>query len=93
MSKFEPGRTVYVVNRDEDGEAYDVTGFLFLAEVAGAVIVTPRIFGCDTLARIMKYHVGETAKDFGLDLGVFPAEDCYLYSFEAEEALDEEVED
>lgn len=93
MIKFKPGEKVWIVERDEDGNASDVTGFIFLAEVADTVIVTPKVYGCKTLESIMDYHVGETAKDFGVDLAVFPVGDCYLYRGDAEEVLAEETED
>lgn len=31
---FEPGQEVWIVERDEDGEAHEVGGYVFLAEVA-----------------------------------------------------------
>lgn len=76
-AKLTPGAHVWIVERDEDGYAYDVTGFLYLAEVAGTVIVTPKVYGCDSLEEIMRYHSNDTADDNGTVLGVYPAIDCY----------------
>lgn len=80
---FTPGEKVWIVERDEDGNAIGVACLLFLAEVADTIIVTPKVYGCKTLKSIMAYHVDETAKDFGVDLAVFPADDCYLSRCEA----------
>ena len=40
---FEPGQEVWIVERDEDGEAYEVGGYVFLAEVAGYAILSPYV--------------------------------------------------
>ena len=92
--KFNPGEAVWIVERNEEGDAFDVTGFLFLAEVADTAIVTPKVTGCYTLEDIMAYHSQETA--LGGDasfLAVFPTKDCYLYRCEAEDVLARETED
>jgi len=93
QQKFKPGEPLWVVERDEDGNACDVSGFLYMAEVAGAVIVTPKVYGCDSLTEILGYHIGQTAQDYDTDLAVFPADDCYLSKFDAKEALANETED
>ena len=92
-TRFKPGEPIFIVERDEDGNACDVSGFLYLAEVAGAVIVTPKVYGCDSLEEIMDYHIEETAKDYDMIMGVYPAADCYLFRCEAQEALAAETED
>lgn len=93
-AKFNPGDAVWVVERDEDGEAYDVSGFIFAAKVGDAAIVTPRVYGCDDLEEIMAYHAKQTAQDWNTDLAVFPVEDCYENKRDALVALsDEEPEE
>jgi hypothetical protein len=94
MSKnFNPGEIIWIVERDETGYASGVSGSVFLAELAGAVIVTPKIYGRDSLEEIMAYHIEETAEDYDTDLSVFPAQDCYRCKHEAMEARYNETED
>ena len=91
--KFNPGDRVYVVERDEDGLAFDVSGYLFLAEVADAAIVTPQVCGAAGLEATMAYHINETCGNYGSDLAVFPMKDCYEYRSVAEQALYDEAEE
>lgn len=94
MSKnFIPGETIWIVERDETGYASEVSGLVFLAEVAGAVIVTPKIYGREGLKEIMAYHIEETVENYDTDLSVFPAQDCYRCKHEAVEARYNETED
>lgn len=94
MSKnFIPGEIIWIVERNEAGTAFDVAGCIFLAEVADAVIVTPKIYGRDSLEEIMAYHIEETAENYDTDLSVFPAQDCYRCKHEAMEARYNETED
>lgn len=41
--KFEPGAPVWVVERDEDGESREVSGYMFLAQSREFAIVSPYI--------------------------------------------------
>lgn len=91
--KFNPGEKVWIVERDEDGNATDTAGYIFLAEVADTAIVTPRIHGCDGLEATMAYYVEDTRQGFELGLACFPMGDCYIFRCEAEEALTAETED
>lgn len=85
--KMNPGTEVWVVNRDEYGEPYDVSGYMFLAEVSGFVILTAYINDLESLASTMEYHAEETSENYVTDLAVFPAGDCYLTREQAEAAL------
>lgn len=87
---FRAGDCVYVLERDECGTACDVSGYMFLAEVGGRVIVTPYINDMDDLNGILEYHVEETAENYDTDLAVFPAEDCWPTQEAAHAALTEE---
>ena len=84
------GDEVYVLERDEEGLACDVTGYMFLAEAGGRAIVTPYIDNMDDLDGIMEYDVMETAENYDTDLAVFPMEDCYADREEALEVLRKE---
>ena len=89
--KFTPGETVWVIERDEDGTAVEVVGYVFLALVAGAVIATSKIENY-SLCGIMDYHIGQTAIDEETSLCVFPENDCYTIKADARAAYAEEVE-
>lgn len=88
---FEPGQPVWIVERDEDGEAYDIAGYVFLAEVAGYAILSPYVNDIDDLEYLLDYHRRETASDFDADLPVVLLSDCFASLTAARHALDEEV--
>ncbi len=83
-----PGTEVWVVERDEDGCAADVSGFMFLAKAGDAVILTPYINDLDNAQDTLAYHMQETAENYYTNLAVFPADDCYTTREEAEKALE-----
>lgn len=87
------GDDVFVLERDENGMACDVSGYMFLAEVGGRAIVTPYINNMDDLDGILGYHVEETAENYDTDLAVFPMEDCFTDRETALEVLHKEEED
>lgn len=89
-TKIEEGSGVWAVERDEEGLACEVSGYMFLAEVAGFVIATPYVNGMKHIEGIMAYHAQETAEDYDTDLAVFPAEDCRPTREAALTALEEE---
>lgn len=89
--KITPGETVWVVERDCDGYATEVTGYLFMAEVSQAVIVTSKIYGLRDFAEVLEYHMEKTREDYETDLSVFPSEDCYSDKEAAIEAIEEEL--
>lgn len=76
-SKFIPGMPVWVIERDEDGVACEVCGYVFLAHVDGVVILSSYIGDYD-LEGMLEYHIQCTAEDYDTRLCVFPAEDCYV---------------
>lgn len=78
VPKFEPGKLVWVVERDEEGNAYGPAGYVFLAQVAHAAIVTPQINGVKDLSCNVDWHIRETCFSQATDgLSVFPIKDCY----------------
>lgn len=79
------GDTVYIIER-EDGEAEDYTGYMFLAQTANAVIVTPFINDYD-VEETIEDLIQETAETMDVDLCVFPLEDCYTTKEDAKTAL------
>lgn len=76
-TKFSPGMPVWVIERDEDGNAAETSGYIFLAHVEGFVILSPYVEDYD-FDGILAYHVQCTAEDYATPLSVFPDEDCYV---------------
>ena len=87
VQKFVPGSNVWVVERDEDGEATDVSGFVFVVSINGVVIVSPSINGCDDLSFILNDFMEETASDFNGNFSGYPISDCYKSYEDAKAAL------
>ena len=80
---------MYIVERDEDGKAFEVSGYMFLAKVGESVICTAYINSLETVEETLQYHVEETAANYDTDLAVFPLDDCFLTREEAEAHLAE----
>ena len=88
-----PGREVWVVERDKDGNACEVSGYVFLAKVAHAVILTPYVNDLEDLKGILDYHIEETWSNYDTDLVVLPAADCHLTKYGANSAFKEEQQE
>ena len=86
----EAGDEVWIVERDEDGRACDVSGYMFIAKSDFAVIVSTYIGSRDDIESTLAYHIEETAENYDTDLAVFPAEDCYTTKEAAMTVLREE---
>lgn len=91
--EYKPGMAVWCLERDEDRNACDVSGYVYLATVAGAVIVTPYINDLEELRDLVNYHIDRTAEEYETSLAVFPAHDCYPAKNLAEEAMANEKEE
>lgn len=81
------GNEVWVVERDECGDAHDIAGYLFIAVAGHAVILSPIIGDLETIEETLDYHIAETAENYDTNLAVFPLNDCYTTREEAEAAL------
>lgn len=92
VQKFAPGSEVWIVERDEDGEATEVSGVVFVVSVSGVAIVSPSINGCSDLDFILGDFVEETASCFSGDFSGYPISDCYKSREEAQAALRREQE-
>ena len=90
---FTPGQEVWVVERDECGNACDVAGCVFLAAVGHAVILTAYINDLEELGDLLDYHIEETREEYDTHLSVYPACDCYQTKLEARCALNTEKEE
>ena len=87
VQRFAPGSEVWIVERDEDGEATEVSGFVFVVSVSGVAIVSPTINDCSDLDFILSDFVEETASSFSGDFSGYPISDCYKSHEDAEAAL------
>ena len=85
--KFAPGDEVWIVERDEDGDASEVSGFVFVVSVNGVAIVSPSIDDCNDIDFILSDFVKETAAEFSGSLSGYPIFDCYKSRDEAKAAL------
>lgn len=85
--KAVPGSQVWIMERDECGDPYDISGYMFFASIGNAVIVSPYLSGIKDLEETLDYYIEITAEEYSSDLAVFPNEDCYLTREEAEAAL------
>lgn len=75
-TKFTPGMPVWLIERDDGGNAVEIGGYVFLAHVEGVVIVSSYVNDYDFYG-ILAYHVQCTAEEYDTHLCVFPDEDCY----------------
>lgn len=87
---FTPGDDCWIIERDEDSEAYDLSGYVFVAHIPGYVIVTPTLNGYNDLEYIMDDHVDETAEAGYSQLAVYLDDDAYATRKEAKSALERE---
>ena len=87
VQKAVPGSKVWIMERDEFGDPYDISRCMFFASIGNAVIVSPYLSGIKDLEETLEYYIEITAEEYSSDLAVFPNEDCYLTREEAEAAL------
>lgn len=87
VQKAVPGSKVWIMERDEFGDPYDISGYMFFASIGNAVIVSPYLSGIKDLEETLDYYIEITAEEYSSYLAVFPNEDCYLTREEAEAAL------
>lgn len=91
MNEFYAGQEIWIVERDEDGVAYEVSGVVFIAKVDGRqnvyAIVSPYIEDSSDIDYIMEDAMED---DYTSDFMVILFEDCYITKEEAESALKEE---
>ena len=86
-TKLTPGMIVWVIERDREGNACELCGYVFLAKVGFAVILAHRIYCLDSLEELLYYFIGETREESELPMVVFPVSDCYIDRETAKEAL------
>ncbi len=89
VTELAPGDEVWVVERDEDGNPDDFSGYIFITSVRGIAIVSLSINGCADLDFLLSDFVEETAMRGSGDFSGYPIGDCYGTCEEAEAALKE----
>lgn len=75
--KLNAGETVWIVERDEEGNLCNVFGLMFLAEVAGFVIATSFVDDAEGLEETLAYHAEETDVYYSAELAVYPSTECW----------------
>lgn len=88
---FIPGADVWVVERDAEGIACEVSGYMFLAEVAGFIIASSYINDLESIEDTLAYHAEKTVENYDTDLAVFPIADAYKEQADAESVLETEA--
>ena len=91
LAECKPGDTVYIVERDGNDRSIYVSGYMFLAACAHTVIVSTFFCNVKDLAETLDRHIEATIMNYGTDLSVFAASDCYSALAAAEAALEAEA--
>lgn len=89
VSPCKLGHEVWIVERDEDEEPECITGYVFLTQIKGYVIVAGFLNGSGNIDEILEDQAGQTLIEYNGDLPVFPACDCYLDKESALKAMKE----
>ena len=90
-NNFTPGCRVWIVERDEGGYPVGVTGYMFITDVLEYAILTPYVYGLETIKETLEYHEQECRENYETDLVVAKLSDCYPEREYAEEAMKEEL--
>ena len=88
VQRFSPGQTVWVIDRDEDGEAYDLSGYVFVTSLRGIALVSPKINGSSEIDVILMDQVESRINYADGCIEAYPVDDCYLSREAAEKALE-----
>lgn len=91
VQKFSPGQTVWVIERNEYGEAYDLSGYVFVTSLRGIALVSPKINGSPEIDVILMDQVESRINYDDGCIVAYPADDCYLSREAAEKALGEDA--
>lgn len=94
MNEFLSGQEIWIVERDDDGVAYEVSGVVFITKVVGQqniyAIVSPYIGDSSDIDCIMEDSMND---DLTADFMVILFEDCFETQEEAHDKLELEEED
>lgn len=87
VQRFSPGQTIWAIERDEDGEAYDLSGYVFVTSLRGIALVSPKINGSSEIDVILMDQVESRINYADGCIEAYPADDCYLSREAAKKAL------
>lgn len=87
VQRFSPGQTVWVIERDEDGEAYDLSDYVFVTSLRGIALVSPKINGSSEIDAILMDQVESRINYSDGCIEAYTADDCYLTREAAEKAI------
>lgn len=87
VQPFVPGQQVWVVERNEYGNPYDVSGYIFVALVHKTVIVSPYINDSDDIDAALEYAVEQKQNCDEAVLEAYSVYDCFATKEDAEAHL------
>lgn len=74
---YEPGDSVFVIEREPTGKPIRVTGYMFIALACGYAICSCYNLDYVNVKSIMKYKAMETSENDDTNFCVFRLDDCY----------------
>lgn len=93
MFPCKPGEEIWVIERDDYGDALGFSCCVFVAKSENYVIASSHIYQCEGAKEILKCLNEQTAIEYNCEMLVYPADDCYLDKQSAEAALEKMKED
>lgn len=88
---YEPGDSVFVIERTPEGEPVQVCGYMFIAFAYGYAICSCYNRDYVNVKSIMKYKAMETSENADTNFCVFRLDDCYDTYESAIKAMNIEV--
>lgn len=77
MAVFCPGDDIWVIERDRASRPYEVTGYMFLAEVCDYIIASSFINDLTDAGETLESLADDTWKDYCSTVCVFPTQDVF----------------
>lgn len=93
MFPCKPGEEIWVIERDDYGDALGFSCCVFVAKSENYVIASSHIYQCEGAKEILKCLNEQTVIEYNCEMLVYPADDCYLDKQSAEAALEKMKED
>ena len=89
MSKnFEPNSSVWVIERDINGDVIDICNYVFIEALMGYALLSPHINYLKKLEEILQYYYESSCLNYSSGIIVVRLDDCFSSK---EEALEEAV--
>lgn len=93
MFPCKPGEEIWVIERDDYGDALGFSCCVFVAKSENYVIASSHIYQCEGAKEVLKCLNEQTVIEYNCEMLVYPADDCYLDKQSAEAALEKMKED